>query len=44
MKQTWDEQSRQAESELKKPQYKTVDEEHRAMLIKVKVSIAISTF
>ena len=37
-KQTWDEQSRQSESELRKPQFKTVEEDHRAMLIKVKVS------
>eukprot|EP00026_Physarum_polycephalum_P000773 Phypoly_transcript_00774.p1 GENE.Phypoly_transcript_00774~~Phypoly_transcript_00774.p1 ORF type:complete len:1313 (+),score=243.76 Phypoly_transcript_00774:90-4028(+) len=37
-KQTWEEQSRHAEGELKKPQYKTVEEEHRAMLIKVKTT------
>jgi hypothetical protein len=43
-KQTWEEQARQAEGELKKPQYKTVDEDHRAMLIKVKVRLAFSFF
>lgn len=37
-KQTWDEQMRQSENELKKPTYKTVDEDHRAMLIKVKTT------
>jgi hypothetical protein len=36
-RQTWEEQISQAENELKKPTYKTVDEDYRAMLIKVKV-------
>lgn len=37
-KQTWDEQVRQAENELKKPAFKTVEEDHRTMLIKVKTT------
>lgn len=36
-KQTWEEQTKKTDAELKKPLYKTADDDYREMLIKVKV-------